>query len=1222
MQLDQDFLQPIELIKRIDDELSQPIICKIVYYRSEKFHDCEFSEKYLSDLKSYIQKFENIILKQYGTSNPSDVRVFIDKEHKKMYYLNLNSEKVEIVPNNFMWFEIHLEAAYNSLYECLDAKLTKVGINQFNMLENQLKSLSKVCQTSQNIYAPFTSLIQSSGFGKTKMCLELLKKYPGVYLVFRRITDTGIPRMAPYMKDLMNFVVEAPKDELPMEKSDIDAQKAYDYTSGRFLIALYTLMEAYKKLLLETIEKIRSERPGQGNEREIVAEAIKCLGENYMFETGDKKIYNLEVNFSTYQFLSFNNLTTKIFHLCKEITETVNKSRPSNSNNPQDDFPFLVFLDEADVLNKSNLPGKILGINIVRRALHLLNQTTSLMTLAIGTNCDALDFSPSVNDDSLRVPTRNISLPPITLSGNWDIFNDKLDFKNLTLGRKELLNRAFFNLHVTMGRAMWSSFTLGEIMSIAMKKLKNGDRDSIGSLVAPLLVRANIDVNVNHILARNLIKSYMIVVNYVSSDAKNLKIGYSSEPILSFAARALLMDKSEREKSFRALKKMLEDKAIDKGRIVEVIFEHMSLFAIDDVKMNSEPLEFSTEVQPELPDSIKNIIQKTSFILDEKKKDANASYESERNTHYRVVSVQQYFSKLLKKELFLDHIKPMLHKSVLNGLVNVSHFIQLEQLLGDDFKGFYDEKVLVKLMKKVLDRSILKCGLLRTFGVVMPPNYTGIDFILPFLIDNPDKKFTRPLYSFIAFQSKASATNTADCAYKMAASLHLINCPHADHQTPQDCLKNNCDAGFTQAEIEEICANQVVVLLSAKNDEYISDLKGKINVSLKGRKYVGTSKSRVDKEKKSILKDCKIRYEEHILQAQSSPKDLELSKSEGSEVKKSQHTEHNRGLRKSQGPKMRKSQLATHNRGLRKSQRIAKNLCPFLYKRISKNCKSRNVDQVKSENKVKVPVPVLPISYPVFSKAADFETPDFILTKFINSQLKVQKMVWDGGSRDDKYVGKVSKDLDTGTRSVRKKKLDFLKTSGPRTLTCIDIHDIWAFDHLVSKNSIAVILEIMSMVNSNFHSVEPVNLPVVQNSMVNGKFCPYHACNPQLNKMRGLPLLSGPTPKYTSEVFESKWLSAIEACIDGPVNSKLDPPVLLDNYADTFEKIHDMDIDDSKSCDKQESVDEKEYIYEEEQQLMDVFDEEHQYYMDIIDEEQESSPYMDVIDEEFSDMKL
>ena len=211
-------------------------------------------------------------------------------------------------------------------------------------------------------------------------------------------------------------------------------------------------------------------------------------------------------------------------------------------------------------------------------------------------------------------------------------------------------------------------------------------------------------------------------------------------------------------------------------------------------------------------------------------------------------------------------------------------------------------------------------------------------------------------------------------------------------------------------------------------------------------------------------------------------------------------------------------------------------------------------------------------SYPEFSKTADYKTPDFILTKVINSQLKVQLMVWDGGKRDFEYVGKVAKDLETNTKSKVKKPLDFLKTSRPRTLTCMDVHDIWAFDNLISENTIAVILEIISMTNSNFHSVEPIHLPIVYNSMINGKFCSYHAVNPQLNLVRGLKVSIEPTRNNrASEVFKAKWTSAIDDCVKGPVKSNLKPLALPNDYYKLFKLVKSEGSEESGNDEGQDS---------------------------------------------------
>ena len=178
----------------------------------------ETFNKKISDFKKdlFDKGFNEVVLKQYGTDLECDATVYMDN-NRRLYCLNTNGERVYIKLKNFMCFEVYFEAAGNGLYECLRAEITDTGDHQFKFLESHVQALSNICKTTQTIYAPFTSFIQSSGFGKTKLCLELLKKHPGIYFVFRRESDTGVPHMENYMKDFVIFVVGAQKDELPLE---------------------------------------------------------------------------------------------------------------------------------------------------------------------------------------------------------------------------------------------------------------------------------------------------------------------------------------------------------------------------------------------------------------------------------------------------------------------------------------------------------------------------------------------------------------------------------------------------------------------------------------------------------------------------------------------------------------------------------------------------------------------------------------------------------------------------------------------------------------------------------------------------------------------------------------------------------------------------------------------------------------------------------------------
>lgn len=91
--------------------------------------------------------------------------------------------------------------------------------------------------------------------------------------------------------------------------------------------------------------------------------------------------------------------------------------------------------------------GRLPGINVVRRGLHLLELATSIMVVAVGTNSDALDFPPSVRDNSLRDLRRKDLLPALILSGNWDIFFNYSGRDltcNIELSKELLCNRSLY----------------------------------------------------------------------------------------------------------------------------------------------------------------------------------------------------------------------------------------------------------------------------------------------------------------------------------------------------------------------------------------------------------------------------------------------------------------------------------------------------------------------------------------------------------------------------------------------------------------------------------------------------------------------------------------------------------------------------------------------------------------------------------------------------------
>ena len=87
-----------------------------------------------------------------------------------------------------------------------------------------------------NIYAPYMPLIQSSGYGKSKITDELLKTYPGVSMVFRNQVIEDIQGKADCVLNFQRYIYDAPIDVFLIEEDACYRSLAIYYPSGRFLL--------------------------------------------------------------------------------------------------------------------------------------------------------------------------------------------------------------------------------------------------------------------------------------------------------------------------------------------------------------------------------------------------------------------------------------------------------------------------------------------------------------------------------------------------------------------------------------------------------------------------------------------------------------------------------------------------------------------------------------------------------------------------------------------------------------------------------------------------------------------------------------------------------------------------------------------------------------------------------------------------------------------------
>lgn len=1203
--LDRDSSQPDDFIRKVST-LDDKVILKFDYLddqnaiKTSTFYDIEAKDvkntinMLFSDKIIYKGKFK-IGEKMLYIRNSSRQESQSEGEEELYLFDEIGRIAGKDAIYTFMQFQIPIGPPIGGLYDALAAPLTTTGLTQLNEFDEILISCNGICNESQNAYAPFTALIQSSGFGKTKLCLESLLRHPGLYVVFRRENDNGIPAMSNWMKRFQIFVLEAMSDSLPDDSSDLNKSRV-----GKFLIGLEAILREYIRCF-EAWETLltSNEQTTEDRKQKIKTEVVEMIGKTFM----KNPVVSTNVPSSTSSpapseivfdprfenslgVVTLANIKVRLSSAFVQLNNII----PKNSQN----FPFLLFLDELELMIPPLSLGRASAVNVVRRALHVMNTTSNFMVVAIGTNSDALSLAPAVRDDSLRFTERRNLLPSSFVSGNWDVLSDVVKYHEVILSVDDLKNCALFNVLVSFGRALWSSCGLATVIETAETKLKNGNRNSCGALLALLLVRANISVNTHHVVARNLIRSYMAIVSYISTDSHDIKIGYSSEPALAMASRSLLKDKSTRSDCLQAFAEYLEKGVIDRGRVIETLFEHVTLFAIDDASTgialiddpgsvpdqfkkiaccNSHLLEIleskttdnnrkeqeitinpvaevasshvdeSDEKSPYLePESTQSAPIPSSFSMtsstfnvssasevsfegDENGNASSGSYSSipkqtsqfaplsysgEKKRHYHVTTVGNFLEGLLGSEMFKE-VETMIDKKLLAGIVNISHFVQLEKMKKDDFAGLGNLPTAKAMEKNVIDKALLVCGILRQCGFVMPPNYYGIDSIIPFVFK--DEVSQESIYSFIAIQSKTSKENIFECASKMTADLHYCLCSNPRHKTSSDC--SNETKCTLWDEYKKICQHQISLVLIA-NENLTQNVKEEVCLSIPGvdDKYDFPGNPVFTRTTRSRSKSSSG----PVSTTPSQP-----SSTQTSQLPTSTQSPHPSSMQTSQPSSTKAKSEAVIVSPVLKYANSA-----WQYQDELLNClRDGRVQELKG--------PYFKLEK-LSSKIVG--SPDAVIKKVHSSNLSIVKMIWNG---------------EVARPSAKKPKLAVTRNLEKKH-TCIICHGISTFKHLFDVRGNAILNYIIDFETSSFHNVDPLHLPMVQSSMIRGKFSPYYQINPVLLKIKGLDPLSNPTKNYSAKFTTKTWQNSVARCVLGPVDTTVDKIEPKHAEKDLFEK--------------------------------------------------------------------
>jgi hypothetical protein len=330
-------------------------------------------------------------------------------------------------------------------------------------------------------------------------------------------------------------------------------------------------------------------------------------------------------------------------------------------------------------------------------------------------------------------------------------------------------------------------------------------------------------------------------------------ITYQSNPCLALAARDASLHLENNVEYFKQLNSKMELIGVASGKVIEATGALLTALLIDVIPNCAEEkltIELIEQMKSSTPEKFHSLWEAKRSILCPDLGDLITDFEK-----YKVGTVESFLTKLMGDDEF-ERVKHTFPSSTLKGLVNVSHFVSTSQI-GESLENAND--LVADKLRNVITMDRLRLALARQCGLIMPPNYYGIDAIIPVCLAreeviDPDGNVTikdadrmdraddipyalydsrkhcgknryRPIYSFIAIQYKSGRFDLDEIP-KMQARLHIVPCANYDKKDGRgirihDRLK--CSNCLSELGLKEIFDNQIslVYCFLSKDDSTI-----------------------------------------------------------------------------------------------------------------------------------------------------------------------------------------------------------------------------------------------------------------------------------------------------------------------------------------------------------------------------------------------------------------
>lgn len=657
------------------------------------------------------------------------------------------------------------------------SKLDKKGLAEKERLINYIKLVDNLTNTTQgHFYVPFINVCQSSGSGKSKVATELMKDFPAAYFALR---DESDKLSYPGSSDLSRLFMLKVRNDFQEDYYRL-GETASQSIVGRYLLLMKALLKDYidaiKKMIKDgEIDPLRK-MAKLFVDGEFMGKELEMIESSYLNWDIDAKY---ELKPSTGRLATVEKCINACkLHLCEISKLTVNKLK----------MPFTLIIDEASLCKTNHF-------RLFRRSVHLISDS-NFVAITLDTNFDMIDLNPGSTINSFR-ETRDWKLFPLfTINRIWDISFDYEKFIKKPIGYYSTRCGKLLTFLFSLGRPVWSSVKLSDLVYFAGRKISNGCLESGEAYLAFWMVRTGLLTNPAHVINSFLVNSLMATVLFVSPNLDYIRVYYPSEPALAIAARKKLDAKSSLLKHYQMLEKYIQMRAVDQDKFSGIISMDITLRAISEAEpvscdwnyenidklpnvcatkqfiFESRNDEQETEagesdshskdpITPILPsenrlDSEGGTESKKPKLLVPSEKDLEEKITKPANTlsvasrsliekekrDYRIVTVKSFLIKMYGKDAY-KKMKRYIPKRIKSGLINTSHLSQFHRDIPENintFKQGTTQNSTNTCPCDVLTHQALAAAAARGSGIIFPANYFGFDYAIPVILKPLTKK--------------------------------------------------------------------------------------------------------------------------------------------------------------------------------------------------------------------------------------------------------------------------------------------------------------------------------------------------------------------------------------------------------------------------------------------------------------------------------------------------